>query len=58
MPQMQDLMPELYLLGSYAPAKRCGPAIWLRCIEARVVEGAPPAGTRRSFICPGSAVRH
>ena len=53
MPQMQDLMPELYLLGSYAPAKRCGPAIWLRCIEARVVEGAPPAGTTPVFYLPG-----
>ena len=53
MPQMQDLMPELYLLGGYAPAKRSGPAIWLRCIEARVVEGAPPAGTTPVFYLPG-----
>ena len=43
MPELQPMMPELFLLGSYAPAKRTGPALWLRCIEARVVEGAPSA---------------
>jgi len=53
MPQMQALMPELYLLGAYAPAQRTGPALWLRCIEGRVVEGAPAAGDTPVFYLPG-----
>jgi len=53
MPQMQVLLPELYLLGAYAPEKRIGPALWLRCIEGRVVEGAPPAETTPIFYLPG-----
>ena len=53
MPELQAMLPELYLLGSYASDKRTGPALWLRCIEARVVEGAPPAGTTPFFYLPG-----
>ncbi len=53
MPELQTLMPELYLLGTYAPEKRKGPALWLRCIEARVVDGAPPAETTPIFYLPG-----
>ena len=45
MPELQALLPELFLLGGYVPGKRTGPALWLRCIEARLVEGAPPPGT-------------
>ena len=45
MPDLQAMLQELFLLGNYAPGKRTGPALWLRCIEARVVEGAPPTGT-------------
>ena len=53
MPELQPMLPELFLLGSYAPEKRTGPALWLRCIEARVVDGAPPAGTTPIFYLPG-----
>ena len=53
MPELQSMMPELFLLGSYAPEKRTGPALWLRCIEARVVEGAPPAASTPIFYLPG-----
>ena len=53
MPELQPMLPELFLLGSYAPEKRTGPALWLRCIEARVVEGAPSAGTTPIFYLPG-----
>jgi hypothetical protein len=53
MPELQSMLPELFVLGSYAPEKRTGPALWLRCIEARVVEGAPPAGTTPIFYLPG-----
>ena len=52
-PELQTLLPELFVLGSYTPEKRTGPALWLRCIEARVVEGAPPAGTTPLFYLPG-----
>jgi hypothetical protein len=47
------MLPELFLLGSYAAEKRTGPALWLRCIEARVVEGAPPVGTAPILYLPG-----
>jgi|SRR5665213_233728 len=52
-PELQPMMPELFLLGSYAPDKRTAPALWLRCIEARVVDGAPTAGTTPIFYLPG-----
>ena len=51
--ELQALIPELFVLGSYAAAKRTGPALWLRCIEARVIEGAPAAGTTPIFYLPG-----
>ena len=53
MPVMQSMLPELFVLGSYAPERRTGPALWLRCIEARVVDGAPPAGTTPILYLPG-----
>ncbi len=53
MPELQPMMPELFLLGSYAPEKRVGPSLWLRCIEARLVEGAPGAGVTPVFYLPG-----
>lgn len=31
-PMLQQNMPELYVLGDYAPERRMGPAIWLRCV--------------------------
>src|SRR5260370_33265579 len=52
-PELQAMVPELFLLGSYAPGKRSGPALWLRCIEARAVEFAPPAATTPIFYLPG-----
>ena len=53
MKQMQALMPELYILGPYNPEYRSGPALWLRCIEARVVAGAPSPETTPVFYLPG-----
>ena len=53
MPELQPMLPELFLLGSYAPETRTGPALWLRCIEARVVEHAPSMGTTPIFYLPG-----
>ena len=53
MPELQKMLPELFVLGGYAPEKRTGPALWLRCIEARVVAGAPATGTTPIFYLPG-----
>ncbi len=57
-PLLQEQMPELYRLGNYDAAKRTGPALWLRCIEGRVVDGAPPAGTTPVFYLPGIGREH
>lgn len=35
MPLLQAELPDLFILDDYAPEKRTGPAIWLRCIIAR-----------------------
>lgn len=32
--RLQNEMPELLVLGNYAPEKRIGPGIWLRCVLA------------------------
>jgi len=53
MPELQAAVPELFLLGNYAPEKRIGPAVWLRCIEAGVVSGTPPRGITPIFYLPG-----
>ncbi len=53
LPDLQAMLPELFVLGSYAPEKRTGPALWLRCIEARLVEGAPDSETAPIFYLPG-----
>ncbi len=36
-PMLQAEMPELMILGDYAPEKRMGPAIWLRCVLAKTI---------------------
>ena len=40
MPLLQTRLPELLVLGDYAPDKRTGPAIWLRCVLAGCIEDA------------------
>jgi hypothetical protein len=52
-PQMRALTPELFVLGNYAPEQRTGPALWLRCLEARAIAVAPVAGTVPIFYLPG-----
>lgn len=52
-PDLRGIMPELFVLGPYAPAERSGPALWLRCVEARTVPEAPPARTTPVFYLPG-----
>lgn len=51
--QLQETLPELFVLGSYAPATRTGPALWLRCIEARLADGAPTSDAIPLFYLPG-----
>jgi hypothetical protein len=53
LPQIREKIPELFTLGDYAAANRTGPALWLRCIEARRVAGAPSAETTPIFYLPG-----
>lgn len=52
-PQLRSAIPELYALGPYAPRERTGPALWLRCIEGRTIEGAPTPDTTPIFYLPG-----
>jgi len=40
-PRLQNEMPELLVLGDYDPERKTGPAIWLRCVIARTVDGIP-----------------
>ena len=35
--QLQNLMPQLLLLGDYTPEQRQGPAIWIRCVVERTL---------------------
>lgn len=37
-PLLQSELPELMIFGAYAPEKRIGPAIWLRCVIAGQAE--------------------
>ena len=53
LPQLLAVLPELFVLGAYVPERRSGPALWLRCIEARQVEGAPAVGTTPILYLPG-----
>lgn len=56
--QLQNLMPELLMLGDYAPEQRTGPVIWLKCAIAGKVEGLDlPAGLIPVIYLPGVA-RH
>ena len=51
---LQALMPELLVLGDYAPDKRTGPVIWLKCaIAGKAPEVAIPAGVIPVLYLPG-----
>lgn len=51
-PALTKSIQELFVLGDYAPAERRGPALWLRCVEARTVPEAPDAGATPIFYLP------
>lgn len=51
--ELKTLIPELYVLGDFAPTDKTGPAIWLRCVEARTVPEHPASGQAPIFYLPG-----
>ena len=53
-PLLQAELPELLILGDYAPDKNTGPAIWLRCVIAGKVEDISlPDDRTPIFYLPG-----
>lgn len=55
-PRLRGLLPELLTLGDYAPQKRSGPAIWLRCAIAGTIDDiALPAENIPILYLPGVA---
>lgn len=53
-PVLQAELPELMILGDYAPEKRMGPAIWLRCVIAgRAEDVSLPKDRTPIFYLPG-----
>ena len=55
-PQLQDALPEMVVLGDYAPDRRTGPAIWLRCAIAGTLDNIDfPVGSIPILYLPGVA---
>src|SRR5262249_34911156 len=53
-PRLRALLPHFLVFGPYDPAKRTGPAIWLRCVLAgKVPEATWPPGTVPIIYLPG-----
>lgn len=52
-PRLQNELPELLILGDYAPEKRTGPAIWLRCVLAGKIDPPLPGDHPLIFYLPG-----
>lgn len=51
---LQAKLPHLLVLGDYAPAERCGPSIWIKCVIAGVLpEVTLPAGEVPIIYMPG-----
>lgn len=58
-PILQAHLPELLVLGDYAPDRRTGPAIWLRCAIDAKLEAAPiPEGRIPIIYLPGVSRQH
>lgn len=56
--RLRAVLPQVFTLGSYSPAERKGPAIWLRCIVDRTLaEANPPDGLVPILYLPGVAGR-
>lgn len=55
-PHLQDALPEMVVFGDYAPERRTGPAIWLRCAIAGTLDGIDfPVGSVPILYLPGVA---
>jgi hypothetical protein len=44
-PELQELMPELLILGEYDPDSKQGPAIWIRCVVDGMLDIGLPSKT-------------
>ncbi|MBV2135098.1 hypothetical protein KRX52_20195 [Pseudomonas sp. MAP12] len=52
--QLQAVLPELFCLGDYAPERRQGPAVWLKCVIARTLpEIVLPEGGHADSLSAG-----
>lgn len=54
-PQLAKLLPELFVLGDYAPAERHGPSIWLKCAVAGKLGTQLPGGAVPILYLPGTS---
>ena len=52
-PQLAERLPELFVLGDYAPAERQGPSMWLKCAVAGKLGTQLPGGTVPILYLPG-----
>jgi hypothetical protein len=50
---LMSVVPELFIYGTYAPGERTGPAVWLKCVESRVVETKLSNDDVPIFYLPG-----
>lgn len=50
---LRDKLPALFALDAWQPEDRSGPAIWLRCVEARMADPKLPAGMTPIFYLSG-----
>jgi hypothetical protein len=50
---LKAVVPELFIYGSYSLAERTGPAVWLRCVESRVVDTKLSKDDVPIFYLPG-----
>jgi hypothetical protein len=55
---LQGLMPELLVLGDYAPDKKTGPAIWLKCAIAGTIKEVEIPSKLVPIIYLPSVARH
>ena len=54
-PQLAKQLPELFVLGDYAPELRQGPSIWLKCAVAGKLGTQLPGGTVPILYLPGTS---
>jgi hypothetical protein len=52
-PQLRASLPQIYSFGDFDAERRTGPAIWLRCVVDRVVDGAPAEDVCPIVYLPG-----